>query len=377
MKFFRPVQITLALFFFGTLARAENYILQPAAFAKYIAHFNSMEDENVTNLISNADSWDWLQKEIPFFECPDPAVEELYYYRWWSFRKHLAQTSHGFVLPEFLTRATPVSSGWATKSPKAAGCMIRTISILCPLLAAIHQGPQAPSQIQQLAGRRAVSALSGHGDRRFVVRCCRLWSVTFANGNRNTWPPMDCFGNTTCATPWRNPSAVRARTRISAPPSTATCLATPGHSRHCAAGRQWAVASEFKAKAAKLKQLVEAQLWNPDASFFEVRRDNGKFSEVREEIGFIPWYFELPDRQAKICGRLGATGRSAGIFRALRHHHRRAAASVIPHAWLWTLRMGRRRLALCHVANAGCPRQLLARLCNPEPSRSAITSMPF
>ncbi len=60
-----------------------------------------------------------------------------------------------------------------------------------------------------------------------------------------------------------------------------------------------AVAGEFEAKARQLKQLVQAQLWNPDAGFFEVLRDQGKFSGAREELGFIPWYFKLPDNQAK------------------------------------------------------------------------------
>ena len=52
-------------------------VLKPAAFARYVQSFNTMEDENVTNYISNAASWDWLQKEIPFFECPDREVEEM------------------------------------------------------------------------------------------------------------------------------------------------------------------------------------------------------------------------------------------------------------------------------------------------------------
>ncbi len=55
------------------------------------------------------------------------------------------------------------------------------------------------------------------------------------------------------------------------------------------------LAAEFGQKAAELKRLVQATLWNADANFFEVRRDNGQFSGAREEIGFIPWYFELPD----------------------------------------------------------------------------------
>jgi len=46
---------------------------------------------------------EWLQQNISFFECPDREVEEIYYFRWWSFRKHIVQTTNGFVITEFLT----------------------------------------------------------------------------------------------------------------------------------------------------------------------------------------------------------------------------------------------------------------------------------
>jgi hypothetical protein len=54
-------------------------------------------------------------------------------------------------------------------------------------------------------------------------------------------------------------------------------------------------------KAAGLKQFVQDRLWDPQAKFFKVRfvndgPTNDTFSDVREAIGFIPWYFELPDK---------------------------------------------------------------------------------
>jgi hypothetical protein len=55
------------------------------------------------------------------------------------------------------------------------------------------------------------------------------------------------------------------------------------------------IAKEYDAKAAQLKSLVQANLWNDGSHFFEVRRDNGQLADVREEIGFIPWMFDLPD----------------------------------------------------------------------------------
>src|SRR6185437_10062743 len=54
------------------------------------------------------------------------------------------------------------------------------------------------------------------------------------------------------------------------------------------------VAEEFDARAVQLRKLVQRYLWNRTDGFFEVLRDDNKFSHAREEIGFIPWYFELP-----------------------------------------------------------------------------------
>jgi hypothetical protein len=60
------------------------------------------------------------------------------------------------------------------------------------------------------------------------------------------------------------------------------------------AGRE-AVAKEYAQKAVRLKSLVQDLMWDEGAKFFKVRRPDGKLADVREEIGFIPWYFDLPE----------------------------------------------------------------------------------
>jgi hypothetical protein len=52
---------------------------------------------------------------------------------------------------------------------------------------------------------------------------------------------------------------------------------------------------EFQNKANKLRELTQKNLWDTKAEFFKVRFENGFLSDAREEIGFIPWYFNLPD----------------------------------------------------------------------------------
>jgi hypothetical protein len=55
------------------------------------------------------------------------------------------------------------------------------------------------------------------------------------------------------------------------------------------------VAREFEGKAAHLRRLVQDRLWDKDAVFFKSLLDTGNLADVREEIGFTPWLFDLPE----------------------------------------------------------------------------------
>jgi hypothetical protein len=57
-----------------------------------------------------------------------------------------------------------------------------------------------------------------------------------------------------------------------------------------------AVADNFRAKAAELKRLVQEKLWDAEARFFKAQTEEGPLSDAREEIGYIPWCFDLPER---------------------------------------------------------------------------------
>ncbi|HEY1202665.1 MAG TPA: glycoside hydrolase, partial [Niastella sp.] len=81
----------------GTVLKADN-------FRHYVDYFNKMEDENIAQAIPNAQSWDWLKANVPLFECPQQNFEEMWYYRWWTLRKHLKQTEQGYVFTEFLVK---------------------------------------------------------------------------------------------------------------------------------------------------------------------------------------------------------------------------------------------------------------------------------
>lgn len=57
-------------------------------FKPYVDYFNSMEDENIAQAIPNARASQWMEENIPLFECSQKNFEEMYYYRWWTLQAH-------------------------------------------------------------------------------------------------------------------------------------------------------------------------------------------------------------------------------------------------------------------------------------------------
>ena len=62
-------------------------------FGHYVEDFNHTFKEEVVNAIPDAAVWDWMKANVPVFACPDREIEQLYYYRWWAFRKHIKPTA--------------------------------------------------------------------------------------------------------------------------------------------------------------------------------------------------------------------------------------------------------------------------------------------
>ena len=70
----------------------------------YVSEFNE-NDENVhPTYIKNSEAAAWMHKEIPLFECPDKDIERAYYFRYWTYRKHLKKTDDGYIVTEFLPK---------------------------------------------------------------------------------------------------------------------------------------------------------------------------------------------------------------------------------------------------------------------------------
>ncbi len=68
----------------------------------YIESFNKNDKELYKQLIPNEKAEEFLAEQIPLIDCPDKDIEKTYYFRWWTFRKHLKDTPDGHIVTEFL-----------------------------------------------------------------------------------------------------------------------------------------------------------------------------------------------------------------------------------------------------------------------------------
>jgi hypothetical protein len=295
-------QFALAAAGFSPLAASAVFgpqVLKPGAFSRQVERFNAMENENVANAVPNAASWDWLRANIPFFECPDRDVQEIYYFRWWSFRKHLVHLPSGYAFTEFLTKPAPISSAlghhlyegrWLRDQdylddyvrywllgPNGEGnpdlhkysqwfedalwqryLVIQDRAFLVPLLDPL---------IRDYERWESEHRLPGGLFWQYDVRDAMEESISGSRRNKNLRPTINSYM-------FGNARAIAAIARLAGRPE---------------------VAQAYDRKAAELKRLVQAELWDPAAQFFKVRLDTGALSSAREEIGFIPWYFGLAD----------------------------------------------------------------------------------
>ena len=317
-------------------AQRSNYVLTPSSLRAAVHYFNSIDTETVKNYITNDQAADWLAANVPLFECPDSLLQEIYYYRWWTFRKHLKQTPDGFVFTEFITpvnhagKYNTVSSAlghhinegrwlrdpkyidqyinfWLNVDSKTPKPHLRAFSSW--LQYAIYNRYLVNGDKQLILKNLSVlhddyrqweteKLLPNHLFWQFDVRDAMEESISGSRKDKNMRPTINSYM-------YGNALAMVHMARLA---KNDTLLLI------------------YARKAALLKKLVQDSLWDNKPSFFKVRHPDGKLDGAREAIGFIPWYFNLPDddkKYAKAWDQLtDTTGFSApwGLTTAERRH---------------------------------------------------------
>ncbi|MGO9468714.1 MAG: MGH1-like glycoside hydrolase domain-containing protein, partial [Isosphaeraceae bacterium] len=285
-------------------AAAPALVLKAGDFKHYVDDFNKNDNELYKGTFPNAVAWDFLKANIPLFDCPDEDIQRTYYFRWWTYRKHIKKTPAGFIVDEFLPDVA-----WAGKFNSincAAGHHIyegrwlRDPRYMSDYTAFWFGGGGNPRGYSFWAADSVWQLYCVSGDRGEAMRLLPdlianyvAWEKSNRDGNGLYWQIDDRDGMEASI----GGSGYRV-TLNSYQFGDALAIA-----RIAELAGKTKIASDFRQKAAAIKKLVQEQLWNANAQFFMVlpRGENQSRASVRELHGFTPWYFNLPDPQFAVA----------------------------------------------------------------------------
>ncbi|MES2828090.1 MAG: glycosyl hydrolase family 65 protein [Bacteroidota bacterium] len=273
-------------------------ILKASNFRHYIDGFNQGDNELYKNFISNKDSWTFLSQNIPLLDCPDKDLERTYYFRWWTYRKHIKKTPEGYVITEFLPDV-PWSGKYNTISCPAAhhfyeGRWLRNSTYLNDYAKFWFKGGGNPRLYSFWAADAIYNQYLVNGNPANIKLLLpdltsnyMGWEKEKLDANGLFWQVDDRDGMevSVCGSGYRP-------TINSYMYGDAVAISKIAN---IAGDKNLFVT--YKQKAAQLKSNVQSQLWDNKANFFKVKskESNAILCNARELLGYTPWYFNLPD----------------------------------------------------------------------------------
>ncbi len=281
-------------------------VLKYKDYEHYVDYFNNMEDENIIQAIPNAQASDWMKENIPLFDCPERDFEEMFYYRWWTLRKHIEETPVGYGMTEFLVKRSYADkynliscalghhiyeSRWL-RDPKYLDGIIRTWyrgNDGKPMSRMMKYSSWNPDAVYN---RYLVTMDEAFLTDLYTDLCeeYKRWEETHRLENGLFWQEDVRDGMEESVSGGRKKKFARP-TINSYMYGNAMALA---HIAELMGKTE--DAQLYRQKAEETKRLIETRLWNAKHQFFETVRGD-TCAQVREAIGYLPWYFNIPSEQ--------------------------------------------------------------------------------
>lgn len=281
----------------------------------------------------------WFEQNIPFFDCSDSQINQIYYYRWQLYKAHLKDIGRrGFIVTEFLDDV-----GWAWNPYQSLndatafhineGRWLRDQRYIDDYINFMYHGGNDRHFSESVAAATYGSYLVS-GDRDFAIKnldsmvnLFQQWDDHYdsskglyyiepiadateytiasidASGGHDGFLHGDAFRPTINSFMFANALAISRLATLAGDTNTAI---------------------SFGAKADAIRDSVETNLWNDNLQHFvdRYKADNNyvhywDFIRGRELAGYVPWAFELPDQDPKYNAawtHLLATNEFAGPY---------------------------------------------------------------
>ena len=325
-------------------------VLTAEAIHRYVEEFNRLDHTHFGQAVSNEDAARWMEDNVPRFDCPDKEMEEIYYFRWWTFRKHIKETPDGFIISEFLPKVSWSGKHNAINCPAAhhyrEGRWIREPKYLDDYSVFWFRKGANPRDYSFWAADSIHQCALVLGDFTLAVDLLPELVANYQEWEKSRLCPDGLF--------WQIDDRDGMEMSIGGNGKRATINSYMyGDARAIAAIARVAnkpdIEKEYTAKAEKLRHLVNKMLWDKEALFYktlpyskdgDIVSEETKFVDVRELHGFTPWYFHLPEADGgrEIAWRqlMDAKGFKAPFGpTTAEQRHPRFAVSYKGHECLW------------------------------------------
>jgi F5/8 type C domain/Trehalase len=259
----------------------------------------------------------WYIDNIPFFECSDKQIEQVYYYRWKLYKAHIRNVgNNSYVITEFINHVPWDRDPYCTINAAAMhhiyeGRWLKDPSYMNGYINYMYQNGGNDRRYSESIADASYARYLVNADSAFITaqldsmksiydRWSDHWDSTKglyyipampdateytiasidASGGKDGFDDGEAFRPTVNSYMYGNAMAI---------------------SKIAALKGNKALSEEFLQKALNLKSIVEKELWNDSLKHFTDRfkADNQyvhywNFIRGRELAGFIPWYFNLP-----------------------------------------------------------------------------------
>lgn len=278
---------------------------------QYIDEFNLNDEEIYINDITNEDVYSWIKENVPHLKCPDKTIEKAYYFRWWTYRKHIKKTKDGCVITEFLPKVS-----WSKKHNTinaAAGHHISEgkwlknaeeylnsyINFFLDGNGDAHQYStwilHSANELWQHVGKYPLSAE--------VLQKCIEYYERWEKEHKTSMGLFWSYDGYDAMEFTINGTRNMKRTKGLRPTLNSYMY---GEAKAIANFAKilgnTAIYNEYEQKAKELRNLINKYLYK-DKFYFAVHPENEEFTNIeiceknnaKELIGYIPWCFAIPE----------------------------------------------------------------------------------
>lgn len=301
-----PQGLVLSLFFLfsgtGHAQHGEAVPENPTDIRHYFQKFNETDPEIYVQDIPNSEALSYLHEVIPRVDLPDTVLEEIYYFRWWTYRKHIKSTPAGTVITEFLPEVEWAGPYNTISAPLGhqimEGRWLHNSRFLEEYIRFWYEGNTREHlySYSNWLGYAVWQKYLVDGDAAFLVQqlpgmiaSFTRWENTHHTRDGLYWSYDVRDGMEESISGSRTQKNIRA-TIMSYQYGLAYAISMTA----ALAGKN-SISSMYQDKAERIKSALDASLWDENANFYKVRLEDGGLSSALELHGYVPWYFKIPD----------------------------------------------------------------------------------